>query len=124
MGVLATRCVDTAPLPYTPTTFDASTDAISGDASWRQACDTCIRTEPACSFSACAADPKCLEFHGCVLDAGCLQYPSLSVRIACGQPCFQKVGLLDFTNPSLQLYYPVNGCTLGSGPCVSACVTK
>lgn len=124
----AIGCVDTSPLPYTKTSTqvakDAGSDAPLVDGAWRQACVSCVESEPTCSFALCAKDPRCLEFHQCVVDLGCLALPELNARIDCGKSCFQKVGVLDYSDPSLQLYFPINGCTLGGAPCAGACLLK
>lgn len=123
--ILAASCVDTSPLPYTPNAKDASSDVTALDGSWERICEACIEQEPTCSYSNCQANPQCLAFHQCVMDLGCLVYPDLQPdRLDCGQPCLQKAGILDYTNPVVGLYLPVNACTSPGNPCASVCVTK
>jgi hypothetical protein len=121
----AAACVDTTPLDYHEPTLDAGTDGSGIDATVRNACRDCVTVEGApCwrDYMPCITDDRCVAFSDCLFDLGCFSFPQLQDRITCGQPCFQRVGVVTSSDPALQLTLPVNGCTSPGNSCGSACI--
>jgi len=116
-------CVDTTPLPYHAPSRDADAGGPTIDASIRSACRACVLSgDPTCEYSACTADERCVAFSDCLFELGCFSHPELQDRIACGQPCFEQVGIQTNDDPALVLTLPINGCTSPSNVCGEVCV--
>lgn len=124
LALISTSCVDTTPYRVSHRTADAAQDAPLADASWRKTCTDCIATEPTCQLSQCTTDAKCGPFAECIFDYGCVSYADLGDRVACAQTCFKKFGILDFSDPTLTVFFPINACSTAPMPCSSACVVR
>jgi hypothetical protein len=117
-------CVDTSPLPFTPQTVDpAPTDGgTAGDGAAAARCRECVVGEgqPCRSeWDRCRAEPRCEALVECLFVEGCFRIAALEQRIACGDPCFDQIGLSGADDPALTLALPINICTQDT--CLEAC---
>lgn len=123
----ATGCVDTTPLHYEPPSRNVSDGGSGLDGSMLNECRSCVTDDGApCrgDYDPCKANDRCVAFTDCLFNLGCFSLPELQDRIACGQPCFQQVGIMTSSDPALILALPINACTSPGKSCSDACQAK
>jgi hypothetical protein len=122
---LFAACVDTAPGEFVETPSDAGLAEGSVPDGLLASCRQCITADGGpcrAVLDACDALEKCRALTECLLDIGCFSQATLEIRIECGMPCLEKLGISAGTDPAITGVLQVNACSLDG--CRSACLLE